>query len=117
VLSASSGARRPRDRSGVARIWLTRLRGFSDACGSWKTICISRRIGASCLARGLGDVLAAEADRAAGGAISRTSVADQCRLAATRLADDPERLALVQREGDVVDRVDVTDGRSTTTPA
>ena len=35
----------PRSRSGVARIWPTRLRGFSDACGSWKTICISRRIG------------------------------------------------------------------------
>src|SRR5215204_2209162 len=28
-------------------IWATRLRGFSDAKGSWKTICISRRIGAS----------------------------------------------------------------------
>ena len=39
----------PRIRSGVARIWLTRLRGFSDACGSWKTICISLRIGSSCL--------------------------------------------------------------------
>ena len=35
----------PRIRSGVARICATRLRGFSDACGSWKTICISRRIG------------------------------------------------------------------------
>ena len=44
-------------RSGVARICATRLRGFSDACGSWKTICISRRIGCSCLAAGLGDVL------------------------------------------------------------
>ena len=39
-----------RARSGVARIWRTRLRGFSDACGSWKTICISRRIGSSSLA-------------------------------------------------------------------
>ncbi len=37
----------PASRSGVARICPTRLRGFSDACGSWKTICISRRTGAS----------------------------------------------------------------------
>ena len=34
-----------------------RLRGFSDACGSWKTICISRRIGCQLAALGLGDVL------------------------------------------------------------
>ncbi len=30
-----------------------RLRGLSDACGSWKTICISRRIGASVLREAL----------------------------------------------------------------
>ena len=30
-------------------IWPTRLRGLSDANGSWKTICISRRSGCICL--------------------------------------------------------------------
>ena len=35
------------------------------------------------------------------GSSSRTSAADQGRLAAARLADDAERLALVQLEGDV----------------
>ena len=33
-------------------IWPTRLRGFSDACGSWKTICSSRRTGAQLAAAG-----------------------------------------------------------------
>ena len=54
---AAGGSRRsifafwtPRILSGVARICETRLRGFSDACGSWNTICISRRIGSSSLA-------------------------------------------------------------------
>ena len=34
-------------RSGSAMIVPTRLRGLSDAYGSWKTICISRRSGCS----------------------------------------------------------------------
>ena len=34
-------------------IWPTRLRGLSDANGSWKTICISRRSGSICLAAGV----------------------------------------------------------------
>ena len=33
---------------GSPMIWPTRLRGFSDAYGSWKIICIWRRIGRSC---------------------------------------------------------------------
>ena len=36
----------PRSRSGAPTIWPTRLRGFSEDCGSWKTICTSRRTGA-----------------------------------------------------------------------
>ena len=46
----AGGARRVAravDRSGSAMIEPTRLRGFSDAYGSWKTICISRRSGRS----------------------------------------------------------------------
>ena len=41
--------------------------------------------------------------------ISRTSDPDQGRLAAARLADDPERLALVELKRDVVDRVHLPD--------
>ena len=41
----------------------TRLRGLSDACGSWKTICISRRSGASSRRPAFVMSLAAEADR------------------------------------------------------
>ena len=45
VLLASAPAR----SSAIPTIWPTRLRGFSDAYGSWKTICISRRSGMSSL--------------------------------------------------------------------
>ena len=51
---ASLDARRARRRAAAAAapmIWPTRLRGLSDANGSWKTICISRRSGSQLLAR------------------------------------------------------------------
>ena len=58
-------------------------------------------------AAGLGDVVAVEADRARGRRQQPHQHADQRRLAAPGLADDPERLAGVEVEGDVVDGVDV----------
>ena len=60
-------------------------------------------------ASGSGDVLSAEADRARGRVDQPHQRADQRRLAASGLADDAERLALVQCERDVVDGVDLPD--------
>ena len=49
----------------------TVLRGFSDAYGSWKIICMSRRSSRSSPPLQLGDVVAVELDRALGGSYSR----------------------------------------------
>ena len=51
-------------RSGIATISPTRLRGLSEACGSWKTITRSRRSARSWRAAQPRDVLPVEADRA-----------------------------------------------------
>ena len=45
--AAISALPTPCRASGAPMIWPIRLRGFSDANGSWKTICISRRTGLS----------------------------------------------------------------------
>jgi hypothetical protein len=55
--------------------------------------------------RSLGDVLAAKPHRSAGRRLQPREAADQGRLSAAGLTDDPERLALVQRERHVGDRV------------
>ena len=60
-------------------------------------------------AAGLRDVGAAEADRAAGRVEQAHERARQRRLAAARLADEAERLALAQVQRDVVDGVHVGD--------
>ena len=57
----------------------------------------------------LGDVLAAEADRSRGRLDEPHQDADQRRLAATRFADDPERLALAQRKRHIVDGMHMPD--------
>ena len=69
--AARAPAARPsrRDASPCARIGsptmrATLCRGFSDANGSWKTICIRRRSGRSSLVAEVGDVLPVEADAA-----------------------------------------------------
>ncbi len=56
-------------------------------------------------ARGVRDVRAAEAHGAARRLEQAHDRPRQRRLAAARLADEPQRLALDEREGDVVDRV------------
>ena len=65
LLDAARGARgrppTPWICSGAAMIEPTRLRGFSDAYGSWKTICISRRSGRSSRAPSRAIVAALEA--------------------------------------------------------
>jgi hypothetical protein len=58
-------------------------------------------------AAGVRDVLAAERDAALGRLDQPHERARQRRLAAARLADEPERLALDELERDVVYRVDV----------
>ena len=61
------------------------------------------------LARACVTSVAAEAQRAAGRLEQPHDRARQRRLAAARLADEAERLALVQGERDVVDGMHVTD--------
>ena len=71
----------------------TRLRGLRDAYGSWKIIVTCAPERAQALTREAGDVLPVEPD---GSARRREQVRDhpgERRLAASRLADDPERLA------------------------
>ncbi len=60
-------------------------------------------------AREAGDVLALVADLPAGGALQVDEHPGHRRLAAAGLADDAEGLALVQVEGDPVDRLDRAD--------
>ena len=93
-------ASRPRCRcwwiaNGSPTICSTVLRGLSDAYGSWKIICISRRSGRSCPRRA--PVMSRPSKRIvpAVGSSSRRIEPRSRRLAAARLADDPERLALV----------------------
>ena len=83
----------------------TRRRGFSDEIGSWKIICIRGRIfrSASPVERGqLGPV---EPHAARDGRRELHDRPPGRRLAAARLADEPERLALDDVEADVGDRV------------
>ena len=86
-------------------IWPTRLRGFSEETGSWKTSWTSRRSGSSALATQMRDVAAAEAQGARGGLEQADDAAGQRALAAARFPDDPQRLALAQRQRDVIDSV------------
>ena len=90
-------------RSGSATISLTVMRGFSDAYGSWKTIWISRRTGRIGAAVERGDVAAVEDDRARGRLDQPDDRPAERRLAAARLADDAEGLALRDGQIDAVD--------------
>ena len=87
----------------------TVLRGFSDAYGSWKIICMSRRSSRSSAASELGDVPSLEPDPALGGIEQPHHDARERGLAAPGLAHEPDGLARVDLEVDAVDRVDVAD--------
>ena len=82
------------------------MAGFSAALGSWKTICTSRADLPQPRRHIVGDVLALEADRPVGRGSETQQRAAQRRLAAAALADQPDDLALVQRQVDAVDRLD-----------
>ena len=83
----------------------TRLRGFSDAYGSWKIICISRRNGRSSFRDSCVMSAPSNIDRPARRLVEAHEQAAEGRLAAARLADHAERLAPAHLERDAVDRV------------
>ena len=91
--------------NGSPMIEPTRRRGFSEPYGSWKIICMSRRIGASCAPRQPGDVPAVEDDPARGEVVQPGDAAGQGGLAAPGLPDQAERLAAAHGQADAVDRV------------
>ena len=96
-------------RYGAPMIEPTVLRGFSDAKGSWKIICISRRSPRRSPPLTLRDVLALELDRPLGRVVQAHEHASERRLAAPRLPHQAHRLALEDVQVDTVHRVDVAD--------
>ena len=94
---------------GSPMIWPTRLRGFSEAYGSWKTIWICRRTGRS-PARASDQFLAGEPHRARRWRGQLQYRPAQRRFAAAGFADQAQRLARVDVvPADAVDRVDAAD--------
>ena len=88
----------PCTSSGSATMKPTRLRGLSEAYGSWKTIIMLAPDRPHLRAGEPGDVAAVEDDRAGGRLEQPHDAAGERRLAAARLADDAERLALAHGE-------------------
>jgi hypothetical protein len=84
---------------------LTFQRGLRLAYGSWKIICMRRRIDAGRAPPALRDD-AVEDDAAARRRVEADEQPRHRALAAARLADERERAAAPDREGDVVDGVD-----------
>ena len=84
------------------------IAGLSDACGSWKTICISRRTERS--SRSDSFVISRPSKRTLPSvACTRPEQRSaEGRLPAARLADEAEHLALPEVERHVVDRLDVS---------
>ena len=96
-------------RSGSETMSRTVMRGFSDAYGSWKTICSSRRTGRIWPALEVRDVAALEDDLPGRRLEQLDDRAAERRLAAAGLADDTERLAAVTVEVDAVDGAHLAD--------
>ena len=85
-------------------IWPTRLRGLSEANGSWKIICICAAHRAQVAARPADELLACESHRAGRRGRQLQDRPAQRRLAAPGFADQPECFAFAEREADAVDR-------------
>ena len=87
----------------------TVMRGFSDEYGSWKMICIRRRVLRSSEPLQLAEVDALEPhaalDLRAGAVEQAEDGPARGRLAAARLADEAERLSAPDLEGDAVHRL------------
>ena len=88
-------------RSSSASVCLTVMRGLSDEYGSWNTIWIRRRVARLALRRERRTLVA---DLAGCRRVEADDAASERRLAAARLADEPERLAPGELEVDAVDR-------------
>ena len=85
------------------------IRGLRLAYGSWKIICIRRRIVRSAPPLRVARSMPSNTIRPPVGSSRRIDRAAGRALAAARLADEPERLAAVKRERDAVHRADVAD--------
>ena len=72
---------------------MTRMRGSSEAYGSWNIICRSRRAMPQRPAAQREDLLAGERDPARVGLLDADDQLAERRLAAAGLADEAERLA------------------------
>ena len=99
----------PWSRNGSPMMEPTVFRGLSEAYGSWKTICMSRRSVPELPPFRLRDVVAVEPDLPLGRVVEPHHDAGERRLPAAGLADEPDRLARVDLEIDAVDRVHVAD--------
>ena len=95
--------------SGSAMIEPTVIRGFRLACGSWKIICIFGRSARSAPPSSRAMSRPSSSIAPAGRVVEPQDRPPGRRLAAARLADEPERLALGDVEADVVDRLDLAD--------
>ena len=95
----------PCTSSGSPMMKPTRLRGFSEAYGSWKIIIISRRTGRISARESLVMSRPSKTIAAACRLEQLHDAAGERRLAAARLADDAERLARLESEADAVDRL------------
>ena len=122
VAGRPSRAARPRGPRTAARVfaslWIisaspmiapTVMRGLSEAYGSWKMICMSRRSARSSSRVERRDVLALEPDLARGRLDQAQDAAAGRRLAAARFADQAQRLARGEVEAHAVDRVHALD--------
>ena len=98
---------RPWIASGSPMMSPTLIRGLSEPYGSWKTICIRRRA-AQQLPRRQRDAGRGprSGSRPALGSMQPQDAAGPRRLAAAGLADEPQRLAGLEREAHAVHRAD-----------
>ena len=83
---------------------LMRMRGLSEAKGSWNTAWTRLAVVAAAGRVQSGEVAALEEDGAAGRLLQPEHELGRGGLAAARLAHHPQRLAALDGEGDVVDR-------------
>ena len=88
--------------SGCSTSCWTVIAGFSEACGSWKMICISRRSRAQLALVHLRDLAPLELDAAFRRRDEPEDRPAERRLPAARLADEPQDLAAPQVDRDVV---------------
>ena len=86
------------------------MRGSSEPTESWKMICISRRVSFSSERESAVRSAPSKKICPSVGSISRMQRPPERRLAAARLADEPERLAAPDLQVDAVDRLHVADG-------